>query len=252
MRGAARQRWTECLGAPPSARKPASSYTVGVLPGEGIGPEVIGATLDVLAAVAKKAAVPFRITHGGSIGREAERLHATPLPQDVVEFCDGVFKQGGAILHGPGGGRFVYDLRQRFDLFFKISPLRPAYGVAEASKFKPDGLRGVDILMTRENSGGIYQGAWDPDEVTESGRIARHRFSYHEHQVRRFLEASACLAKRRPIPGRPGSCRPTARRERRRGCRMMRAARPKRRGFAVPQHRPVVSLAAKHRHHPKG
>jgi len=191
-------RWTDCLAAgSPSRRRLPQPLAIGVLHGEGVGPEVIGAALNVLSAVARQSALPLKISHGGQIGREAEQVFATPLTDEVVEFCAGVFAQGGAILHGPGGGRFVYDLRQRFDLFFKISPIRAVHGVAEASRLKQEAFRSVDILLTRENSGGIYQGFWDPDEQTSSGLLARHHFSYHEQQVSRFLDASARLAKQR-------------------------------------------------------
>ena len=47
------------------------------------------------------------------------------LTDEVAEFCGEIFQSGGAVLCGPGGGRFVYDMRRRFDLFCKISPLRP-------------------------------------------------------------------------------------------------------------------------------
>lgn len=191
-------RWTDCLGAgSPSRRRVTQPLTIGVLQGEGVGAEIVTAALDVLSAVARQRGLSFKVARGGRIGRDAEHVFATALSDEVIEFCAGVFARGGAILHGPGGGRFVYDLRRRFDLFFKISPIRAAYGVAEASRLKAEALRGVDILVTRENSGGIYQGTWDADEQTSNGLLARHHFSYHEQQVSRFLDASAKLAKQR-------------------------------------------------------
>ena len=73
--------------------------------------------------------------HGGSIGEEAVAEHGEWLPEDTMEFCAGVFRDGGAILNGPGGGRYVYDLRRRFDLFCKFVPVQPAPELAGAGEF---------------------------------------------------------------------------------------------------------------------
>jgi 3-isopropylmalate dehydrogenase len=190
--------WTDCLNVHRSRHKDADGPPlVGVLPGEGVGPEVINAALEILCAVVTPGSLEIEICEVGCIGREAEQIFATPLPEDVIRFCDDVFTRGGAILHGPGGGRFVYNLRNQFDLFFKISPLQIGLGVPQVSRLKPETLRGLDILVTRENSGGIYQGRWEEGADPSGDRLARHYFEYSEKQVRRFLHASARLAKQR-------------------------------------------------------
>ncbi len=192
------QRWTECLNVHRLSRKRvAGPLVIGILQGEGIGPEVTRAALEVLDAVTARTGLVIEICEGGRIGREAEQAFGTSLPEDVIEFCASVFARGGAILHGAGGGRFVYELRKRFDLFFKISPLQIAYGVPQASPLKPDAVHGLDILMTRENTGGIYQGHWEEQDCPSGGHLALHHFTYTEIQVRRFLEASARLARQR-------------------------------------------------------
>ncbi len=188
-------RWTDCLKLRRAARTH-EPLLIGVLPGEGVGSEVISAALEQLDAVTARA-FAIEICEGGFVGREAAQIFGTSLPQNVIQFCEDVFARGGAILHGPAGGRFVYNLRERFDLFLKISPIRIAYGLAEASRLKPEAVRNVDILVTRENSGGIYQGSWEDEDDPSGGRLARHHFSYSEYQVRRFLHASARLAKQR-------------------------------------------------------
>jgi 3-isopropylmalate dehydrogenase len=175
----------------------AGPLLIGVLRGEGIGPEVTRAALEVLDAVTPHTGLAIEICEGGRIGREAEQIFGVSLPEDVIEFCESVFARGGAIFHGAGARRFVYELRKCFDLFFKLSPLQIASGLPEASPLKPDALRGLDILLTRENTGGIYQGHWEEQNCPSRGRLALHQFAYTESQVRRFLEASARLAKRR-------------------------------------------------------
>jgi 3-isopropylmalate dehydrogenase len=181
-------------GRPGSARA-----LIGVLPGEGIGPEVVGAALEVLEAVRSAGGGDFEIRSGGtmSIGRDAELMSGRALTEEVAAFCAGVFADGGAVLCGPGGGRFVYDLRRRFDLFCKISPLKPVGCLLEAGPLKARCVDGVDILIVRENVGGVYQGDWRETAHERDGRVCEHAFRYSESQVRRLVDAAASLAARR-------------------------------------------------------
>jgi 3-isopropylmalate dehydrogenase len=168
---------------------------VGILPGEGIGPEVLNCALRILKAVLAAGELKLIVEYGGPIGRKSEEICGDALPADVVKFCQKIFERGGAILNGPGGGRYVYDLRREFDLFFKISPLQGPQALVEASPLKPEKLAGLDLLVVRENSGGVYQGDWAATFGTR--RVATHRFEYTHDQVERFLDAAARLAKQR-------------------------------------------------------
>ena len=190
------RRWIRCLDAG-AVRGATSEIVIGVLPGEGIGTEIIGCAIDVLETVANATGLRLELRRGGSIGRDSERVCGTTLSADVIRFCETIFASGGAVLNGPGGGRYVYDLRKRFDLFFKISPLRAATGLPDASRLRLEAVNDVDILVVRENSGGAYQGEWT-DRTTSAGEhIAEHSFAYSETQVRRFLNAAAKLAGQR-------------------------------------------------------
>jgi 3-isopropylmalate dehydrogenase len=167
---------------------------LGVLSGEGIGPEVIAATLEVLSATGSATAARFEVRFGGPIGHEAELLCGRALTNDAVAFCESVFAEGGAVLAGPGGGRFVYDLRRRFDLFCKISPVRPSEVQAHIGRLNPSEVRNVDLLVVRENSGGVYMGeSRDFDDPVE-GHICEQSFRYSEREVRRIVEVAAALA----------------------------------------------------------
>jgi 3-isopropylmalate dehydrogenase len=169
---------------------------VGVLPGEGIGPEVIEATLAVLHAVAAASPVRFEVRTGGPIGLAAERTCGQPLSREVIEFCHGVFAAGGAVLAGAGGGRFVYDVRKEFDLFCKLNPLVPPLELRAVGCLKDGQADGVDVLVVRENIGGVYQGQ-SGESRTPDGRTAHHSFSYTEHEVRRIVRVAAQYAVRR-------------------------------------------------------
>src|SRR5215471_4640361 len=82
---------------------------LGILLGEGIGPEVIDAALRVLSATGRVVRERLEVRFGGPIGRDAEVLYGRALTTDTSDFCESVFAAGGAVLAGPGGGRFVYD-----------------------------------------------------------------------------------------------------------------------------------------------
>jgi 3-isopropylmalate dehydrogenase len=185
-------RWTDAV----FRERPSGSgtLTVGVLPGEGVGPDVIAAALAVLSAVESMSDARFETSTGGAIGRAAEASSGRALTDDVCGFCDEVFQRGGAVLAGPGGGRFVYDLRRRFDLFCKISPLQPIAALLDAGRMKAQSVAGADILLVRENVGGVYQGEWRETADEREGRLCEHSFRYSERQVRRILGVAARLA----------------------------------------------------------
>lgn len=185
-------RWISCLGEAPESTE---RILVGAIPGEGIGPEVVESALRVLRAVAGAASLSFEVREGGPIGRDGEREYGAALPDPTRDFCAEIFRGGGAVLCGPGGGRFVYELRRVFDLFFKISPLQVRNGLSDVSRIRRECLEGVDILLVRENCGGVYQGtASGGGDPTEE---ACHSFGYREKEVVRFLGPAARLAKSR-------------------------------------------------------
>jgi 3-isopropylmalate dehydrogenase len=187
-------RWTDAVFAPPRREVAHGRRLIGVLPGEGIGPEVVAAALSVLSAVETSAGGPgFDLRTGGPIGRDAELLSGRSLTEEVGRFCAETFAAGGAVLCGPGGSRFVYDLRRRFELFCKLSPLRPVKALRDAGRLRADAVAGADILIVRENCGGVYQGEWR-EMSGPDGRVAEHSFRYSETQARRLLEAAARLA----------------------------------------------------------
>ncbi len=174
-------------GWPPTG---ASGHVLGVLPGEGIGPEVVGATLAVLDAVAEATGERFDVRVGGDIGTPARTRGGRDLSDEVVAFCRAVFADGGAVLAGPGGGRFVYDLRARFDLYCKLTPITPFSALEDTGVLRPTATRHVDIVVVRENRGGMYFGT---DSADAAG--ARHTFGYARDEVTRLADAAARLAR---------------------------------------------------------
>lgn len=164
---------------------------IGVVAGEGIGAEVVGAALDVLSALELPG---VEVVHAADVDLGRARERGTHLPEDVATFCASTFAARGAVLCGPGGGRFVYELRERFDLFCKLTPVRPIAALADTGPLRPETVADVDVVFVRENSGGLYFGESvvrrDGDRVHE----ASHRFGYDRRAVDRLLDVAARLA----------------------------------------------------------
>ncbi len=170
---------------------------VGCFVGEGVGAEIVPIALDLLRDVCERVGRKLEIRHGGLIGKPAIAATGKALTDEATAFCNAVFAEGGAILCGPGGGRFVYELRAHFDLFCKLTPLVPLACLGDAGCLRPERLAGVDILAVRENTGGLYLGESlsDTDEAGE--QIVRHCFQYTSAQVRRILESAFTAAAHR-------------------------------------------------------
>jgi 3-isopropylmalate dehydrogenase len=161
---------------------------VGVLLGEGVGPEVVRAALGVLDAVGAATGRRFDV----QIGDTPARTRTGPgLSPEVTALCESVFATGGAMLCGPVGGRFVYDLRARYDLYCKIVPLRPSPALADAMIVGRERVADVDVLVVRENVGGLYGGAFGH---RDGGRVAFQECAYTAEQVARIVAVAAALA----------------------------------------------------------
>ncbi len=166
----------------------AAGTVVGVLAGEGIGPEVVGAALSVFEASMSVGAGRLHLRHG------VAAMGGAGLSPDTVEFCESILTEGGALFCGPVGGRFVYELRARFDLYCKLVPLRPSAALADAAIVRAERLAGADVLLVRENVGGIYFGEAGR---RERGGVAYQSFCYRAEQVERIAEVAARLARMR-------------------------------------------------------
>jgi 3-isopropylmalate dehydrogenase len=169
-----------------ASRAPARApYVVGVLPGEGIGPEVVGAALTVLDAVADAFALEFDIRMAGELGVPGP--YGPMLDAPVTTFFDDTFALGAPVLSGAVSGRFVYELRAHYALYCKLVPVRPLAVLADASIVRPERVDGVDVLIVRDNMGGLYQGRFGR---RDGGRVAFQEVVYNAEQVDRVLEVA--------------------------------------------------------------
>ncbi len=183
-------------GTDSSTENPGSSPVVGVLNGTGIGPEVVSAALAVLKTIEQIIGIRFDVRHGGLVGEDAEACFGRSFPESVAAFCQDIFDLKGAILSGPGGGRYVYDLRRQFDLFCKFVPIQPWPQLARVGRIVDRHTQSMDMLFVRDNIGGVYQGQWRERSSSE-GRVVEHSFSYSESEVRRLIAVAARAASAR-------------------------------------------------------
>jgi len=165
---------------------------VGILRGEGSGPEVIDATCHVMASVASECAIDLRLERFDLADASLESDPNNHLSKKATQFCEEIFARGGAILAGAAGGRFVYDMRRRFQLYYKLNPLRSYSELAGISRLKA--IEPIDILVVRENLGGLYQGK---SKLVGDEREVWHTFAQSEDQVRAVLNVGAKAARAR-------------------------------------------------------
>ena len=169
------------------------SRVIGILNGEGIGPEIIQASMPVLDAIEANTEHRFELRYGGKIGLEAQKETGQVLTEEVLRFCSSVFDAHGAIFCGPGGGRFVYELRTAYDLYCKMVPLKPIKALSNTGALRPEAVAQADILIIRENISGLYQGDFGFEE--ESGtRRAFHHLHYDDVQVSRIMQVAINVA----------------------------------------------------------
>lgn len=189
-------RLTETLHVPCPAFDPARVHHIGVFLGEGVGVEVVPVAVSLLEVLAKASSRRFELHEGGLIGLPAKAIHGASLSEEVAEFAGEIFAKGGTLFCGPGGDRFVYEIRQRFDLYCKFTPIEPLAELRQAGQVRPEVVANANIIAIREGMGGIYQGSWEEIEI-EGDRVARHRFEYRESMVRRIVDVAIKLARRR-------------------------------------------------------
>lgn len=171
-----------------------------VLPGDGIGPEIIAATLPVLEAVAARHGHTFEFEEH-DIGGIAIDRHGVPLPDTTLEAA----RKADAILLGAVGGPKWSDpnakvrpeqgllaIRKGLGLFANLRPTKPHPSALGASPIKSHLLEGVDILVVRELTGGIYFG-----DKTRSDTDATDLCRYTVAEIERVVRSAGRLARQR-------------------------------------------------------
>ena len=196
---------TERAALPLQQRSGTFDHRVVTIPGDGVGPDVVAAARRVLDAAGSRFAFTIEwleIAAGGC----AIDAHGVAIREEDLQVAD----TADALLLGAVGGpkwdnpnasvrpeQALFALRTRYELFANLRPVTVLPELYDASPLKPERLTGVDLMMVRELTGGLYFGKPSGEEVTPTGRQAVDTLPYHEDEIRRIAVVAFELARKR-------------------------------------------------------
>lgn len=167
------------------------SYRIVAIPGEGIGPEVVEVSLQLLQQVAKLQGFTLQVDYGW-LGTTALKKFGSYFPPATIELCNGsdgiVF---GAVTQGG-----LLELRKHYDFFCNLRPLRIVDSLINKSSLRPEKIKGLDILVIRELVSGIYFGSAGRGS-DEKGAYGYHTMLYYDHEIRRIARQALQKAQQR-------------------------------------------------------
>jgi len=183
----------------------AKSYKVTILPGDGIGREIVSQAVRVLKVIGKRYNTRFSISEA-PIGGTAIDSTGVPLPDETLKIA----MSSDAILLGAVGGprwddveysirpeQALLKLRKSLDIFANLRPAKLFTPLADASTLKRDVIEGTDILVVRELTGGIYFGTPRGIEKTDTGERGINTEVYTTSEVERISRVAFDIARRR-------------------------------------------------------
>jgi 3-isopropylmalate dehydrogenase len=170
------------------------TYRIAVLPGDGIGPEVIAQAVRVLEAVGERFDLRFAL-ETFPVGAAAVRVANDPLP---AETRDAVVKSDAVLLGAVGDPSLdnaprelrpetgLLALRKLLDVYANLRPVMVHQALLDCSPLKPERLRGVDLLVVRELTGGLYYG----EPRGRNGSSAVNTLTYSASEIDRVAQVA--------------------------------------------------------------
>ena len=182
-----------------------ATFAIALLPGDGIGPEIIVEARRVLAALSEVADVRFTFEEG-LIGGAAIDASGSALPDETIALC----KRSDAVLLGAVGGpkwdnpsakvrpeQGLLAIRRALELYANLRPVLPHPSLIDASPLRPERLAGVDLVVVRELTGGIYFGEKGLESLPGGGERARDLCVYETGEIERIVRVAGELARLR-------------------------------------------------------
>src|SRR6059036_3669714 len=183
-----------------------ATYRIAVLPGDGIGQEVIPEAIRVLEAVGKGTGAAFEFERG-LVGSAAIDATGKPLAPGTLELC----RASHAILFGAVGGpkwddvpheqrpeRGLLAIRKELDLFANLRPATCFPMLLDASPLRREVVEGTDLMVIRELTGGLYFG--EPrgrEEFADGGARAVNTMAYTSREIERIARTGFEVARKR-------------------------------------------------------
>ena len=183
-----------------------STFKIAVLPGDGIGPEITDQALKALKAVESKFGHDFKFTEG-LVGGAAYDAVGHPLPQETLDLCH----DSDAILLGAVGGPkwdelpahlrpeagALLPLRKALGLYANLRPTRVFPALVNASTLKPEVVSGLDLLVVRELTGGLYFGEKRRETLPDGGIRVIDTLEYTTSEIERIARLAFEMARKR-------------------------------------------------------
>ena len=178
---------------------------IAVLAGDGVGKEIVPEAVKVLKAIAERYQHSFDLVYS-DVGGQAIDKHGVPLPEETLKQA----KQSQAVLLGAVGGprwekldyslrpeRALLGLREQLGLYANLRPARLYPMLADASTLKREIIDGIDLLVVRELTGGIYFGKPKGIEKMAQGERGINTEVYTTDEIRRIAVVAFEAARRR-------------------------------------------------------
>lgn len=175
---------------------------IAILPGDGIGPEVCEAATRVLKEIEALYQHEFELVYG-DIGGISIDKNGTPLPQETLSAC----RQSDAVLLGAVGGpkwdqlpgdqrpeKGLLGLRKELQLFANLRPVTIYDALADSSPLKDEIIQGVELLIVRELTGGLYFGEPRERKIVDGEEIAIDTLQYSRFEIERIVRKAFQLA----------------------------------------------------------
>ncbi len=181
------------------------NFKIAVLAGDGIGPEIMKQALKVLKVIEQKKKASFELKEG-LIGGCAIDKFGIPFPEETQQL---VLKADAVLLGAVGGPKWdnlefsirperaLLGLRKLLQAFANLRPAKLYEPLIEASSLKPEVVSGVDIMVVRELTSGIYFGEPRGIIEEEGERVGINTLKYREHEIKRIAKVAFDTARKR-------------------------------------------------------